>query len=104
MYRLKHCRECYMKNMAHKRVIKRQMYSRNQEKKRNVITLQKATENYRVYYTRTTQNYRPHYAKLRYTDNTTDKLSAHSTDTNQVSCTQIQHSDVAMHNLHMKLT
>ena len=53
---------------------------------------------------RTTQNYRLYYTKLRYTDNSTDKISAHTTDTNQVSCTQIQHSDVAMYNLHTKLT
>ena len=52
----------------------------------------------------TTQNYRPHYTKLRYTDNTTYKQSAHATDTNQVSYIQVQHSDVAMYNLHMKLT
>ena len=49
----------------------------------------------------TTQNYRPYYTKLHYT---TDKLPTHATDTNQVSCTQIRHSDVAMYNLHTKLT
>ena len=43
----------------------------------------------------TTQNYRPYYTKLYYTDYTTDKLTAHTTDTNQVSCTQIRHSNVA---------
>ena len=64
----------------------------------------KLQKNYSAYYTCATQNYRPYYTELRYTDNTTDKLSAHATDTNQVSCTQIRHSDVATYNLHMKLT
>ena len=40
------------------------MYSRNQKKERDVITLQKATVNYSVYYTRTTQNYKYYYTKL----------------------------------------
>ena len=38
----------------------------------------------------TTQNYRPYYTKLRYT---TDKLPVHTTDTNQVNCTQIRYND-----------
>ena len=42
-----------------------------------------------------------YYTKLCYT---TDKLPVHATDTNQVSCTQILHNDVAMYNLHTKLT
>ena len=41
-----------------------------------------------------THNYRPYYTKLHHTDNTTDKLFEHATDTNQVSCTEIRHSDV----------
>ena len=53
---------------------------------------------------RTTQNYKPYYTKLRYTGKTTDKLSVHATDTNQVSCTQIRYSDVAMYHIHAKLT
>ena len=31
---------------------------------------------------------------------TTYKLPAYATDTNQVSCTQIQHNDVATYSLH----
>ena len=56
---------------------------------------------------RTTQNYAIlhkttlYYTKLHYT---TDKLPAHVTDTNQVSCTEIQYNDVATYNLHAKLT
>ena len=46
----------------------------------------------------TTQNY----AIL--ASNTTDKIPAHATDTNQVSRTQIQHSDVATYGLRTKLT
>ena len=47
---------------------------------------------------RTTQNY------TILAGNTTDKIPAHTTDTNQASRTQIQHIDVATHNLHTKLT
>ena len=77
-------------------------YSRNQKRKCNVIMLQKSYRQVTVSTThvlhkstdrirshRTTQNYRLNYTKLCYSDNTTDKLSAHATDTNQVSCTQI---------------
>ena len=80
----------------------RATYSRSQKKKRNVITLQKNYRNTTVRTTHvlhkttnhTTQNYRPYYTELRYIHNTTDKLSVHAT---QVSCTQIQHSDVSMY-------
>ena len=57
---------------------------------------------------RTTQNYRPYYTKLqtilhKTTDHTTQNnailqtnyLHVYATDTNQVSCTQIRHNDVA---------
>ena len=72
------------------------MYSRSQKKKRNVITLQKDYRKTTVRTThvlyktinRTTQNYRPYYTKLRYTDNTTDKLSA---------CTHNRHKPNKLH-------
>ena len=87
------------------------IYSRNQKRKRNVITLQKTTEQlqcatYVLHKTtdHTTPNYRPYYTKLRYTDYTTYKLSTHATDTNQVSCTQIRYSDIATYILHTNLT
>ena len=46
-----------------------------------------------------TQNYGPWYTKLYYT---TDKLPVHTADTNQVSCKQIRHNNVATYNLHTK--
>ena len=65
--------------------------SRNQKRECNVIY---ATKNYRkttVHTThvlhKTTDHTTLNYAN--YIDNTTDKLSVHATDTNQVSCTQI---------------
>ena len=81
-------------------------YSRSKKKKRCVITLQKNYRNTTVRTThvlhkttdRTTLNYAIQIIA------TTYKLSAHATDTNQVSCTQIRHSDVATYNLHTKLT
>ena len=74
------------------------VYSKSQRKKRNVITLQKDYRKLATVRTthvlhkttnRTTPNYRLYYTKLHYTDNAMDKLSAHATDTNLVSCTQI---------------